>query len=729
MNNIVRNAIKYLIFALPLVALVAPMDMFFPFITGKNFVFRIAVELAFALYLALALFDASYRPKWNLLTIAFTCFTSVMLVADIFAVSPSTAFWSNFERMEGFVTLAHLFAYFIVMSTILREKKDWTGWLYATSAVSVYMTAYSYLQLAGKIVINQGGVRVDGLLGNASYLAVYMLFHIFFLLYLLCQKEIRNVYARVAAVVLIALELVILYNTATRGAILGLIGGVLISAVYIAWKERESALLRKSAFSLVGLVIIIVGGFYAARNTDFVRNSPVLSRFATISWHDSTATQAREYVWPMAINGFKENPILGWGQEGFMYVFQKYDVPEMYNQEAWFDRAHNAYLDWLVAGGALGLLSYLSLYILALYMIWKSNTFIPREKAILLGLLAAYAFQELFIFDNLVSYMLFASLLALVASQSNNDQFAQKIKNESIEEIGTPIMLSVVGLFILAAFLINGNAYAQNIELIKALGGGNKGVGPLLVSFQKALDRQSFGTFEGRTQMSLVASQVVASSQVSDTDKAAFATATISEFEDQIKKTPYDARAYLQLGDFLSQIGSSDEAIELLSKAVALSPEKQQITLSLAQAYFRKALVSKDPADNVKGLQLVKDAHEKSPQFDNLRLTYVRALLINKKIDEAVSVMNGVKNPVFFVDTGLMTALIEQGRIKDAIASLRKAISYDKAHTEAYVLLADIYLYQKDKVSAIKVFRELEVAVPSQKDQVEKYLSQIEAMK
>ena len=46
-NQIVKNIIKYLVFALPVVALVSPVNMFFPFITGKAFLFRVAVELAF----------------------------------------------------------------------------------------------------------------------------------------------------------------------------------------------------------------------------------------------------------------------------------------------------------------------------------------------------------------------------------------------------------------------------------------------------------------------------------------------------------------------------------------------------------------------------------------------------------------------------------------------------------------------------------------------------------
>src|SRR3989344_5107438 len=184
MNAFVKNLVKSIIFALPAVALVAPMNMFFPFITGKAFLFRVAVELAFLLYIALAVSDKTYRPKWDALTIAFAIFTGVAFLADIFALNPGKALWSNFERMDGFVTVIHLFLYFIVASFVLKSRKDWKVWMLSVVAISVYMLFFCFLQLAGEAKINQGGVRVDGFLGNASYLAVYLLFPFFFFLYL-----------------------------------------------------------------------------------------------------------------------------------------------------------------------------------------------------------------------------------------------------------------------------------------------------------------------------------------------------------------------------------------------------------------------------------------------------------------------------------------------------------------------------------------------------------------
>jgi len=117
----------------------------------------------------------------------------------------------------------------------------------------------------------------------------------------------------------------------------------------------------------------------------------------------------------MSIQGFKEKPLLGWGQDNFPYVFAKYHDPHMYGQEPWFDRSHNVFFDWLIAAGALGLLSHLALYGVAAYLTLKTRGFSKGEKSLIYGVLIAQFVNNLFIFDNLASYILFFALLAYIS--------------------------------------------------------------------------------------------------------------------------------------------------------------------------------------------------------------------------------------------------------------------------------------------------------------------------
>src|SRR3989344_566891 len=96
-------------------------SMFFPFITGKNFAFRIIVELITGAWIILALRVPPYRPKKSLILYTLGAFVGVMAVADVLSENPFKSFWSNYERMEGFVGLMHVFAYFLVAGTVLAR--------------------------------------------------------------------------------------------------------------------------------------------------------------------------------------------------------------------------------------------------------------------------------------------------------------------------------------------------------------------------------------------------------------------------------------------------------------------------------------------------------------------------------------------------------------------------------------------------------------------------------
>ena len=113
------NLIKYLlyagIFAVPFLAFIVSSSMFFPFITGKNFSFRIIVEVMTALWLILMLFDTGYKPKKSWVLAMLAIFVGIVALSSIFGENFYRSFWSNYERMEGLVTYLHLLAYFFVL--------------------------------------------------------------------------------------------------------------------------------------------------------------------------------------------------------------------------------------------------------------------------------------------------------------------------------------------------------------------------------------------------------------------------------------------------------------------------------------------------------------------------------------------------------------------------------------------------------------------------------------
>lgn len=156
-NNHLRYIILAGLFVIPFVPLIVAPSLLFPFITGKAFTFRIIVEIVFAAWLVLAIRDKSYQPRFSWLLGSVLVFLVAIGLADIFAQNPFKAFWSNYERMEGFVTILHLCAYFLVMGSVLKTQGLWNKLLATSLSASTIMAIYSFMQLAGKIAINQGG--------------------------------------------------------------------------------------------------------------------------------------------------------------------------------------------------------------------------------------------------------------------------------------------------------------------------------------------------------------------------------------------------------------------------------------------------------------------------------------------------------------------------------------------------------------------------------------------
>ena len=684
-KQILRGVVLTGLFLIPFIPFPVSSAFFFPFITTKAFAWRIIVEIVFAAWLLLAFLDTAYRPKKSLILYSILGFLAIIGLADIFGITPIKSFWSNFERMEGFITLLHLGMFFLVISSVFKEI-DWKRWWNVSLAASFVMVLYSVLQIIGLKTINQGGVRVDGTLGNAIYLAVYMLFHIF-IAFLFMWREWKNVALRWVYGLLIITQVFILYYTATRGAILGLLGGLLVMAV-LNIRNNENKFARKMGIvTLVGL-LFLVGGFFLIRNTNFVLSSPVLSRFSSLSslGTEEIKRQGRYFVWPMATEGFKERPILGWGQENFTYVFQKHYSPEMFHLEPWFDRAHNIFLDWMVAGGLLGLLSYLFLYVALVFSIWKKTTnWSYAEKSILTGLIAAYFFHNFFVFDHLVSYIVFFSLLAYVHSRSEAPLSAHRQASGNlpvpVQEAGSRFMIALPAISILlvsSLYFVNVKPIMTNVFLIEALK-SLQTPGKMAAAtqyFQKAYNASRLGRPEVLEHMLANATNIL-QSDISMEEKNSFFSFVKDAALTRNEELTEDARYQLITGSFLSSTGFLDEALVSLERARELIPGKQQVYFEIGAAYINK----KEP---LKALEVFREAYELAPEYTEAKVIYLIGAIYagDRKVEnEVLSQLTG-REIVF--DDRIINAYHSNGRFDKVVSLLNDRIKLDPANTDRY---------------------------------------------
>ncbi len=721
MKDIAKGIAFLGIFAVPFIPLIISNSLFFPFITGKNFAFRIIVEIVFAAWIVLALYEPAYRPKRSLILGSFSILLIVMFFADLFGENPLMSFWSNFERMEGYITLLHTWMYFVAAGSILTTQKLWDRFFHFTFFSSLILTLYAFAQLSGSIVINQGGWRLDGTLGNSAYMAIYMLFNVFMALFMLVRTpslKLRYVYGG-----LLLLFTFLLVQTATRGTILGLVGGLGVTAAYIALFSTNHPTVRKTAAAGLLGVVLLVGLFITFKESSFIQNNPYLSRVASITLKEGNV---RFKIWDMAYEGFKERPLLGWGQSNFNYIFNKNYDPSLYFAESWYDRVHNIFFDWLVAGGILGTLAYFGIYLSALYYLFLKplltgeEKFTIAERGVLLGLLAGYLFHNIFVFDNIVSYIFYGTILALIHARVGTPWtsiFTWKANTRVIEQVAMPVV--AVGLI--------GMLYFVNVPGIKAAGDiidafRAKDANGMTSAFALALERDSFGDQEIREQMTRRAQDIIFNKDVPAETKNKLIANVEAELLRQIEEKPNDARAHMFIASFYRSLGtpeSLDKAILQLEAARALSPKKQQIIFEQGLAYHQKQ-------DFTRALEYFKEAYELDPTYGEARTFYAMEGIANGKynlIDELI-VTDAHKQSFYMSD--LVVQVAYTAKLFPLLKTIFEyRIEQNPEEPQLRASLAYLLNESGDKAGAIQVLKKAIEDIPAFKEQGEQFMLEL----
>jgi len=173
-----------------------------------------------------------------------------------------------------------------------------------------------------------------------------------------------------------------------------------------------------------------------------------LKRMTDISLKTQTI-ETRFAAWQSAWNGWQERFILGWGPENFNVLFSKYFDPMHYKgfgSEVVWDRAHNTPLNIGATMGLVGLLSYLSIFIVLLWCLVgllkhykrdtndanKHSNDMNTQKKIGIGVLGAmfiaYIGHNMFIFDTFNSYLMFFIVIGYISYLRRDTQINPRHK-------------------------------------------------------------------------------------------------------------------------------------------------------------------------------------------------------------------------------------------------------------------------------------------------------------
>lgn len=387
------------VMAILVLPLIVGSQFFFPFIVLKNVLFRVLVEILLVAYVLLAVRDRDFRPAFNALTVAVLGFFGIVTLTTLTGVDLVGSVWGNYERMGGLFGWLHVAAFFFILVNTFRRWEDWCALMSFSIFISLLMGVFAFGQWLHVpfLIRSSGGARLTATIGNATYLAGYLLFHLFFLGYFLVRPRefngklllwsvigfdltllgydaisrfdpaatssllpqlfssspltltlllingaaVAGYFARqkVAALRVIlgsfgAFVFFVFYQTQTRGALIGLLVALLFVTLTVGWLKRKRAAGKAGlALFVLGLAAPVL--LYLARDSVVVKNDLTLTRLAGISLRDVTS-QSRLETWKASWQGWVEDPVrflIGYGLENYAVVYNRHFPTAVYKDQ------------------------------------------------------------------------------------------------------------------------------------------------------------------------------------------------------------------------------------------------------------------------------------------------------------------------------------------------------------------------------------------------------------
>jgi O-antigen ligase len=282
---------------------------YFPYTVARAAAFDRCADLALIAWLFL-LARGALVPRATPTSLLLLAFAGWILVTALTGAHPERSFGSTLERGEGALSWARAALLLLVADGVFVGAKQRRTLLAGATGAAIAVL------IAAVAATPDPSMPLRGAFGNSGLLAGYLLGALALPL-ILAGDRAAGAALRIAAGAAACALLLGLMLTGNRATAIALAAGVAAAG---ATRLRHRATALAGIVLAVGVVAILL-----------------------------VADDPRGVAWDAALRAITERPLLGWGVENFNLPFDRYRVGA--EAEAFFDRAHNALLDWAVAGG------------------------------------------------------------------------------------------------------------------------------------------------------------------------------------------------------------------------------------------------------------------------------------------------------------------------------------------------------------------------------------------
>lgn len=600
----------------------------FPFIFPKTIAFRVIIEILLIPYIFLILTDASYRPRRSKILFFAVIYFLAESLAALLGVDPLRSFWGNHERMMGLFTYSHIFLFFLMAISVYRTKAEWKRFLFYAVIAGVLVSVLGYVQyFSDSFLHERKGGRIYSTFGNSIYLAAYLLFQVYLLLWFALGE--KRTWYRLGFFALIFFELAAFFWAHTRGATIALIVSAVCFVMLLIYRRLQT---RKGlAIALAATPVILFLIFTLLGRSEVFGRIKIFSVFNEINSKITTA-QTRFLNWKIGLHAWSSRPILGWGPENYYIGFNKFYDPKFFyysNYETWQDHAHNFIVDKLSDSGILGLVAFLALFIAAIRQFWKTGKR-PEDRLsgnIFIVLLIAYFVQNFFVFDTLGIWIMLYAVFGYAHICAAEETAAPDRKGPTLFMKSDPVfrLAGLLGIYILLIAVVvfaNIIPFTVSAQTIKAGGVFASNPAAAYELIKNALDRPSPYKAESRDELSKAVTAILQNSQNLTRDDAMRMMLKVNEeYKNNVEAHPRDVYFNMnaaQWNMFLASIFDPRyylDAEEYLMAAKDLSPKRQQIYYLFMRLYILRGRYAEAAAMGKEAVELEKNVPRSHWQY------------------------------------------------------------------------------------------------------------------